>query len=246
MRANTVPTNHDEPEASELIRQGRYFDQARQWYSALYIGPISERSFFLVLGLLAVLVGLCGFAALVGLTPLTDRPALVIRNDRLDETMPSLIRLRESGQDINDALRLYMVKQYVFSRESYIAASYAKDVRFVAAHSDPGIAATYIAAVGPENPRNPAALLGAYGTRTVQISNVSLSKVDGRNRAVVRFSTELGGSAPAGKSQWTATIDFNYSDAVVTEATDPETNQKTATLQQPEFQVVSYALTQAP
>lgn len=246
MRATTVPTNHDEPDASELIRQGHYFDQARQWYSALYIGPISERSFFLLLGVLAILIGIGGFAAVVGLTPLTERPAVVIRNERLDDAVPSLIRLRASGQDINETLRLYMVKQYVISRESYSAASYVKNFRFVSTHSDAGTSAAYLAAVGPDNPRNPAALLGAYGTRSVQIGNVTLSKVEGRDRAVVRFSTELGGSAPAGRTQWTATIDFNYSDAVVTEATNPETNEKIATLQQPEFQVVSYALTQAP
>lgn len=237
--------DHDEQDASELIRQGSYFQQARQWYTALYIGPISERSFFLMLGVLAIMVGLCGFFAFVGLTPLTERPPIVVSNPRINDTIPSLVRLRASGQDINDALRHYMVRQYVISREDYHYESFAKNYLFVATHSDAGTAATYTASVGPDNPRNPAVLLGAYGTRSVDITNVSFSRVDDRYRAIVRFSTELGGSAPVGKTQWTATIDFNYSDAVVTEATDPETGEEKASLQQPTFQVVNYVLTQA-
>lgn len=246
MRANPAPDKHDEQDASEMIRQGTYFEQARQWYTAMYIGPISERSFFLLLGLLAVLVGICGFAAFIGLTPLTERPPIVVRNERLDDSVPSLIRLRSKDQPVNEALRLYFVKQYVISRESYTATDYVKNFRFVTTHSDAGTAATYIAAAGPDNPRNPAALLGAYGTRRVEINSAVLSKVEGRDRATVRFSTELGGSIAASKTQWTATIDFNYSDAQVTETTNPETGEKVASLQQPEFQVVSYALTQAP
>lgn len=246
MRANPAPETPDEQDASEMIRQGTYYDQARQWYTAMYIGPISERSFFLLLGVLAVLVGILGFSAFVGLTPLTERPPVVVRNDRIDDAMPSLARLRGTDQTVNDALRIYMVKQYVVSRESYTAADFAKNVRFVAAHSDEGTSATYLATVGQDNPRNPVALLGAYGTRQVEIGTVTLSKLETRDRAVVQFSTELGGSMTPAKTQWTATIDFNYSDAQVTEATDPETGEKVATLQQPEFQVVSYALTQAP
>lgn len=244
MRANTVPNDHDEQDASELIRQGGYYQQARQWYTALYIGPISERSFFLVIGFLALLVGILGFVAVMGLTPLTDRPQLIVRNDRINDTIPSLTRLRAKGEDVNVALRTYMVKQYVISREDYHVETHAKNVAFVINHSDAGSAASYAATVGADNPRNPTALLGAYGTRSVVITNVSFTQVDGQPRALVRFSTELGGSAPAGKTQWTATIDFNYSDAVVTETTDPETGEEKASLQQPTFQVVNYVLTQ--
>lgn len=245
MRANPVSHDDDEHDASELIRQGSYFQQARQWYTALYIGPISERSFFLVLGALALVVGLCGFFAFVGLTPLTERPPVVIKNARINDTVPSLTRLRADGETVNEAMRSYMVQQYVISREDYHYDTFGKNSRFVVAHSDAGTAASYVASVGPENPRNPAALLGAYGTRSVSITDVTFAKADGVQRAIVRFSTELGGSAPPGKTQWTATIDFNYSDAVVTETTDPETGEVKASLQQPTFQVVNYVLTQA-
>lgn len=237
----------DEQEASELIRQGRYFEQAHQWYKALYIAPIAERSFFLLIGLLAVSIGAIGFLAYMGLTPIIERPALIISNNRINDTVPSLTKLREPGMSVNDALRQYMVYQYVVSRETYRAQDFAKDSAFVRAHSSEDVAATYYAAVGPENPRNPAALLGAYGTRTVTIRNVTIDPRAQPQKATVRFSTEIGGTTvAASRTQWTATIEFNYSDAVVTEATDPETGEKIATLQQPKFQVVSYALTQMP
>jgi type IV secretory pathway component VirB8 len=179
------------------------------------------------------------------LTPLTERPAVVVRNERLNDTIPSLIRLRADGQNVNQALKTYMVKQYVVSREDYHAADFLRNSNFVIAHSDAATAASYLASVGPDNPRNPAALLGAYGTRTVSLGSVRFESVQGSERAIVRFSTELGGSAPAGRTQWTATIDFNYSDAVVTETTDPETGEVKVSLQQPTFQVVNYVLSQS-
>lgn len=245
MRANPVPESHDDHDASELIRQGRYYEQARQWYTALYIGPISERSFFLLLGGMAMLVGLLAFAALIGLSPITERPQVIVPNQRLNDTVLSLTRLRESGQDVNEAMKSYMVKQYVVSREDYHATDFVRNSNYVIAHSDAATAAAYAASVGPENPRNPAALLGEYGTRSVTLGSVTFSRVNDLERATVRFSTELGGSAPAGRTEWTATIDFHYSDAVVTETTDPETGEKKASLQQPTFQVVNYVLTQA-
>ena len=260
MRANPVPPSPDEHDANELIREGRYYEQARHWYTALYIGPISERSFFLLLGCLGLLVGTLGFAAVMGLTPLTERPQVVVRNERLNDAIPSLTRLRAKGQNINEAMKTYLVKQYVISREDYHAADFTRNSNFVIAHSDPSVAANYVASVGPDNPRNPGALLGAYGTRSVALGTVTFSRVaaaqpvaageeapaaSATERAIVRFSTELGGSAPVGRTQWTATIDFLYSDAVVTETTDPETGEKKATFQQPTFQVVNYVLTQA-
>jgi len=238
--------NADDQEASELIRNGRYFEQARQWYTALYIGPISERSIFLGLGVVALLVAILGFSAVVRFMPLTERPGLMISNARLFDTVPNLIRLREKGGDLNEALQKYFVSQYVFSREGYLPEVFTMNNLFVMAHSEGDAATQYAAAVSASNPNNPVATLGVYGKRAVQINSVNLREGEDFNTAVVRFSTETSGVGESAKSQWTATIQFYYSDAVVTETTDPATGEMSATMQEPVFQVVSYALTQTP
>src|SRR6187200_160936 len=104
------PMSGDEHEASELIRQGRYFEQAHQWYRALYIGPIAERGFFLVLGILGLLIGIGGFLAFMGLTPIVERPPVIVSNAKLNDAIPSLEKLHASGMSVNDALRQYLVR----------------------------------------------------------------------------------------------------------------------------------------
>lgn len=234
----------NDQEASEMYRSGAYFEQARQWYKALYIAPIAERSFFLIVVTLAGLIGLIGFFAFVGLMPITARPGILVSNPELEDTVPSIARLRYGDQSVNDALKRYFVVQYVLSREGYTAGTFNTNRLFVTAHSDPSVTEAYAAAVGDQNPRNPAALLGAGGKRMVEILDVSIDPRNDPQSAMVKFSTELGGTVTGSKTQWTATMQFHYSDAVVTETTVPETGEKTASLQEPTFQVVNYALTQ--
>jgi len=235
----------DSQEATELMRQGRYFNESRQWYNALYVAPIGERAMFMILSICAGLVGLIGFIAFLGLMPITERPELLISNARMNDTQPVLRRLRMQGQTINDSFMRYYVEQYVISRESYLAEEYRRNVLFVSAHSDATAATSYAAAVSADNPGNPVALLGSLGTRTVEVQSVRISGGPENWTATVRFSTEIGGTARPSKTQWTATMQFTYSDAVVSETTDPESGDMTATLQEPIFQVVNYALTQS-
>lgn len=234
----------DDHEATELMRSGAYYDQARKWYKTLYIGPIAERSFFLIVASLAGIVGIVGFFAFVGLMPVTERPGILIANPRIDDTVPNVIRLRNGGEPMNDALRRYYVVQYVLSRESYDAANFAKNSRFVTAYSAGPVAEAYVAAVGPTNPRNPAALLGAYGKRQVGIQSVVVNAGADPQTATVKFSTDLVGVGNSTRTQWTATLQFYYSDAVATNVADPETGAETVSMQEPTFQVVNYALTQ--
>lgn len=237
--------SYDQHQADEMIRNGTYFEQARQWYSALYIGPISERSFFLVIALLATLIGIAGFIAFTGLMPITERPGMIVANDRLNDAIPSAVRLRPKEMSMNDAFRRYMVLQYVFSREGYLVSSFDRNRLFVTAHSSPEVTEQYAAEVGESNPNNPVAMLGNIGLRQVDILDVSINSDTQPQSATIKFSTETGASGTWTKSQWTATMQFNYSDVVVTETTDPKSGEKIANLQEPIFQVVNYVVSQS-
>jgi type IV secretory pathway component VirB8 len=237
--------NDEERQASEMMRQGSYYQQSRQWFQTLYIAPIAERSFYLLISILAGLIAVAAFMAVIGFLPVTDRPAIMIANERIDTTMPVITRLREGDTNLNAALRDFYLKRYVEAREGYTVQSFLANSLFVTAHSDESTQAAYAAAVGPDNPRNPAALLGEYGRRTVTIASVSVRSVGNESVpsvATVRFSTELSGIGVISKTEWTATIGYYYSDAVVSEVTDPDTGQERAELEEPTFQVVNYAI----
>lgn len=233
----------DDKEASELIRAGRYYDEARRWYTALYISPITERSVFLGLSLLAGIVALLGFLALGGLTPLTDRSPVMIANPRMDDTIPNLIRLRAKGDNVREALRDYYVQQYIYSREQYLADTYRMNNLFVTGHSQDEAASSYAAAVASTNPQSPVNSLGAYGKRTVRILSMDIREAGDEATAQVRFSTETSGLGNIVKSQWTATLRFYYSGGEITETVDPQTNRTRVTVQEPIFHVSNYAAT---
>lgn len=235
-----MPPHQDK--AAELLRSGQYYEQARDWYRVKYIGPLSERNLFLVIGILAALVGLVGFIAFLGLVPLAEKPGLIYKNDRINDAAPSLIRLRNGSEDINDTIKRTLVLYYLNARESYAADSFGRNSLFVTAHSDAAVASQYAAAVNPSNPRSPAALLGRAGTRQVQVLSYNVRKTGETQTATVKFSTEIVSITSLNKTQWTAVIEFLYSDAVVQDTTDPETGKKDITLQEPFFQVVNYAL----
>lgn len=225
-----------------MIKSGAYFEQSRKWYQALYIGPISERSFFLIVAILAGLVAIIAFFAVLGLLPITARPPLVLRTEQMDVAVPDITHMRERGQPVNEAMLEFYIGAYVQLRESYAVASYESNYAFVHTHSDAATAAAYAAAFGRENPRSPANLLGENGARYVEVQSIDTDKSTDPMTAKVSFSTELfGTSTPSAKTQWTATIQFYYSDLAVIENPDG-----TTTTQEPVFQVVKYDLQQAP
>ena len=233
--------SHQE-KAAELLRSGQYYEQARDWYRVKYIGPISERNLFLMIGVLAALVGVVGFIAFLGLVPLAEKPGLIYKNARIDYAMPKLVRLRNGSEDINETIKRTLLLYYINARESYSADSFASSSLFITAHSDASVVAQYAAAVDPSNPRSPSALLGRAGTREVHVQSISTRKTGDTQTATVKFSTEIVSITALNKTQWTATIEFLYSDAVVKNTTNPETGEKEITLQEPFFQVVNYAL----
>lgn len=234
----------DPNEARHLLQSGRYYSEARRWYMARYVRPSSDRALFLTIGVLALLVTLASLYALSGLLPLAEKPGLIVMNPQISSAVPSIYRLRQKGESVNDALRRFLVVQYVISREQYKPDKMLTDNLFVTAHSSPEVTEQYNALVGPENPRNPTALLGNSGLRLVQINEVSVRGSGEVQTATVQFSTEIVSITRLNKSQWTATVQFNYSDAAVNKTDNPESGEEEIRIEQPTFQVIRYDVAQ--
>lgn len=237
--------SEDAKKIAESIRTGRYYEEARSWYSAVYIGPVSERTFFLLVAILSTVVALAAISAAFSLVPLTTKPAIIVpASDRADEVVMSLVQLRESKADIDDSMKEFFVTRYVTSREGYAAASYAINSNFVRAQSDEGTYTDYAEHYLLPNPQSPAGILGANGMRIVTIKSVDVGGRGKTGTAKVKFSTELKGVDDPTKTQWTAKLDFNYTDLKAETVTNPETHKKELKVTDPQFQVVKYVLTQ--
>lgn len=231
---------------SNMMRSGKYFDASKSWYQTLYIGPISERSFFLVVAALSFLIAIFSFMALVGLLPIHSRPSIIIKNARMDEAMLGAGRIGVRGQPINQEMSEFMLRAYVIAREGYEFHQYPKYSLFLKAHSDAPTWTSYTALYDRSNAKSPAAILGERGIRSVKITDLSINSSVEPKVATVRFTTELEGVANANKTRWTAVLQYYYSDLIIQTVKDPETGDEIITTQDPQFQVVNYVLSQTP
>jgi len=240
-----VSAQRDFERVAEMVRSGDYFKQARAWYETLYVGPIAERSFFLVIFMLAGFIGLVGFVAVMSFLPITDRPPILVRNHKLDDVVLGLSPLREKGGQVNPSLQRFFVSSYVYARESYDPKAYAKSYQFIRAQSDSTTGEAYSAQYGRENPQSPAAILGSQGQRLVHIRSVRIRDDVEPKIATVEFSTEVLGYTQPLRANWTAVLQFYYDGLVVNFNADTATDDAVMRTQDPVFRVVGYELTQA-
>ncbi len=92
----------DYKKIAESIRSGKYFTEARGWFETVYISPVSERSFFLIIAILAGFTALFGIVAMSRLLPITKREAvLVYAGARPEEVQMSLVSLAPHHATIN-------------------------------------------------------------------------------------------------------------------------------------------------
>jgi type IV secretory pathway component VirB8 len=237
--------SEEQQEIAKLVRSGAYFDDARHWYQALYIGPISERTLFVIIATLASLVGAAGVISVLLLLPIVPRPPLLVANTPLGKSSLGLQRMRTQYRPLNASVQEFFVKQYVFMRESYDAVHYPKDYAFIHAHSDAPTFAVYAQGFDTANAQSPLVTLGERGQRFTTIRGIEVDSSVEPNVAKVKFSTETVIGDAATITQWTATLGFYYSDLAVTTVTDPTTGELRTQTQEPVFQVVNYALTPA-
>jgi type IV secretion system protein VirB8 len=233
---------------ADAIRSGSYFLEARQWFQAVYIGPISERSFFLIIALLAAVVAFFSLAGVFRLMPLTNRdPVLVYATDRPDDVYMTLVPLTEKREPVNPAIVEFFVTQYIIAREGYFYQTFASNARFVRAQSDVITYNAYATAYSPNNSASPFASLGEYGQRLVTPRSVRIAPIrDGKGSAEVMFTTEVRGSDNPTITNWTAKMDYVYTELTTEMVDNAQTGDKDLNVRDPQFQVVSYVLQQNP
>ncbi len=233
-------------EIADKVRSGEYFQHARSWYQAIYIAPIAERTFFLIVAAISIVIGAFGVASVFGFLPLTDHPPVLLRTNDVDRTVPELHALKRAGQTPNSALIHFFISNYVQMREGYDYGNYEMNRGFVRSHSDDPTFRNYDAIYNRDSKQSPAAILGKRGERVVSIQSISINTTSEPKLATVQFMTELEGTDNPSRTYWTAVLQFYYSELLVTNSIDPETGEPTFTTQDPQFQVVDYALTQFP
>ncbi|MES2983768.1 MAG: VirB8/TrbF family protein [Pseudomonadota bacterium] len=224
---------------SEMMRKGTYFDEARAWYQAVYIGPISERSFFLLIAALSVVVAIASLIAVNSMLPLVSRPGLLIRSGpRIDDIIPRLEVLKEPEKSLTSSLLRFFIVHYVAAREGYSVSTYGSGAAFVRAQSNDAVYGAFSKAFTATNPTSPAATLGATGARNITVTAIQINTNTSPMSAEVDFTAETTGSSAPVKTRWTARMQYTYTDLAVVDPQGESSDE--VEFQDPHFQVISY------
>jgi type IV secretory pathway component VirB8 len=241
----------DYKKIAESIRSGKYFGDAKGWFEAVYIGPVSERSFFLIIAVLASFVAIFGVISVKRLMPITKHQAILIHGgERPEEVQASLVALAPNRVPMNPAIAQFFVATYVQLRESYDSRSFTANARFIRGQSDAAAYAAYAAAYNPANASSPFAPLGDLGQRQVVLDAIDVKEIKtldnapGHMNATVTFTTETTGVSTPVRTRWTANIEFIYNDLATAVVDNEQTHQKDLQITDPHFQVVNYVLQQ--
>ncbi len=238
----------DDKKIAESIRNGTYYAQARDWFETMYIGPVSERSFFLIIAVLSGFIALFSVSSVMRLMPLDKREPILIRApENYDDIEMTLVKIGEPREAVNPALSYFYVTQYVIARESFYASTFTANAKFVRAQSDSASYTAYAQSYDPANPASPFAALGDGGQRQVNIDNVRMhapEKGSNQYTAEVNFTVDTVVNQQETKSRWTAQMNYIYTQITPELVTDPETKQKVLSVNDPQFQVVNYVLAQ--
>ncbi len=235
--------NNENQHLAEEIRSGRYFEQARGWFQAIYISPISERTVFMLVAGLSLMVLLGAFISLSSLLPVTEQKRVILyAPERADEVVPRLVSLKEKGEDTNMALQRFFLEQYVMAREGYSFASFARNALFVHAHSTADAYAQFEAAADPANAESYAAKLSNTATREISVGGIRWVPGEQKNTATVTFTSEIIGAEDNAKTKWTAKIEYTYKELTVSSSVDPDSGEEKLETTDPEFQVVNYVV----
>ncbi len=231
-------------EPPNALTDDAYFKGARQWFTELYIAPISNRGFFLVISALGLLSLFVVLVAMIGFMPVRQQMTLVVNNPRIDEAVIDVQPLRLPGTELNEAFKKFMVAHYVTMREAYKAKDWESQRAFVRAHSDNLMIAAYEAATAETNPNSYRASLQQVGERLITIRNIQITNKDDLYEAVASFTAEFKNVTNLPQSSWTATLRFQYSNTELglSKSMNGDSEKITATI--PLFKVLSYEVVQ--
>jgi type IV secretory pathway component VirB8 len=239
----------DEKEADkalvERIESGEYYKQARLWYDQVYIAPISQRILFIVVALFAASFMFMAFVSVTNLLPISPHVPFVIHNDKPLELHPKMRRFKKPSEPADPALIRYYLETYIKQREGYNARRMLMSRAFVLQHSVPKVAQTYLQNISKSNPKSPVRLHGRFRDVLTDIRAIRfLPATDdkGARRVEIDFSTIVMANQQQQKTDWTATLAFEYTNLTMRNTYDESVADYVLDFDEPTFKVTEYTV----
>jgi len=201
---------------AEKIRSGEYFREARRAYADIYLDPMSERYFFIIVTLLSLLIFFVSSVALSRLYPLAPEVPFAYPTQNFDEEMPVISPLAEPGVPPNLALKQYLLSEYIRRREAFDFGTLETNVRVVHSMSEEAVYNDWQKELDPANPQSPIAQFERHTTRHIQV--ISARPLPDGSFDVTYVAT-LSGPEGVKKAAYIANIAFRYTEVTVDQTT---------------------------
>ncbi len=225
----------------ESVKSGAYFSEARKWYDTVYMQPLPERIYFIVVTALAGFIFIMTFISVDNLLPLTDQRPYVYLNEEFN-TLPVVTRLRAPDEDINSVMKRFMVQQFVNYYESYSEDAYTSNQRYIRNYAADDVYRRYKRYVDPKNPQSPLVRFQKTYDRLIEIDAVRMLGKTSPFDAEIDFTSTIVGRDQSRSQSFTARLSYEYIPWDVNEkdVVDPETNDILFSIDALGFKVVNY------
>lgn len=193
-----------------------YFDEARRWdQDRLKSAERSKRVAWTV-AILATAVAIAASTAVAALAPLKSVEPYVVRVNQTTGSVDVMTGLTgERGVTYNEAVSKSFLAQYVRAREGYLPPAAQENFQFVTILSTPEEQQRWADLYRATNPQSPQVVVGAAGSATVLIRNITFINDKVAN---VRFSKTVRLGQEVKTTDWIATLTFAYTKAPMLES----------------------------
>lgn len=209
----------DKEGIAEKVRSGDYYREARQWYSAIYHAPLTDRCFFIVVTALAGINTLIALIALLSLLPISPEIPFVLTSKDYTRELPRITRLAEEEEAATPALIRFFVKHYVTKRESYTIDTILGNINAVRAQSVEGVYNIFRRFVDPQNPKSPITLYERHTTRSIRVVSTQIDTRKEPYTARVVFDATLTNLRGESTSRFVADMTFRFNEVTIDQET---------------------------
>lgn len=191
----------------DYVESGKYYSDARKWYSYKYVHPFSQRSLTIILSIIAVIIFTCLTANIYKLFPVIVKVKYIVNADESANKSTKIIKANQIPNNPSLSVTDLLIKNYVTLRENYDYDNLRNQFIFIKNNSTRIVFNRFFESMNIDNPKSPVMLFQKKATRkTTIISTDHLAD----NKVAVKFNTiaknDLGEIVE--NATWQAVIEY--------------------------------------
>jgi type IV secretory pathway component VirB8 len=206
------------------IENGEYFRESRRWYSEIFHTPIAQRSYYVLVILLAMINMYFANVSFSRVFPITVSVPFITYSNNIWEEIPHIRRITSDElEDKNAAVMKFLIASYVDNRESYDLPLFELRYRNIWSQSTKNVFEEYKKQIDASNPYSFYRLYTNRARRYVEVQSLDWGRANNTMQAHVIFEAYiilLADGSELSHSKWRADITYKYTDFRVDQSLD--------------------------